>query len=299
MAISEKNFIVKNGLDVNGNVTANSLISNVVTGIAPLQVQSTTLVANLYVARALHADGVAIAFDVNGTTLSSQSEINFLSGNNITVTDVGNGNVIFNAVSGIALQHNGIVNSSQSKLNLNSGNGITLVDQGNGNIQINTSVLHILANNIAASSQSSLNLMSGNNIQVADNGNGNISFSTSAIKVNFYKDSNIVSSQTILNFASSPSISITDLGFGTLQFSAINSTVPNFADDIIPTGNIDGNTAIYTLPQVPNPASSLNLFLNGQRQDTRFSFTLANANIIYNSANIPQIGASHICNYRY
>lgn len=73
-----------------------------------------------------------------------------------------------------------------------------------------------------------------------------------------------------------------------------------FAWDIVPAGAIDGSNAVFTLPQAPSPAASLNLFKNGARMSQGIAYTLTGATITYEAAYIPQGGArpdSHICNY--
>ncbi len=55
----------------------------------------------------------------------------------------------------------------------------------------------------------------------------------------------------------------------------------NFADAIVPTGSINGTNTSFTLPNSPNPAASLQLFLNGvlQQQGTGKDYTLSGATI--------------------
>lgn len=43
------------------------------------------------------------------------------------------------------------------------------------------------------------------------------------------------------------------------------ATAPNFAD-VVPSGVMNGVNTAFTLPDTPNPAASLNVWLNGQRQ---------------------------------
>jgi len=73
---------------------------------------------------------------------------------------------------------------------------------------------------------------------------------------------------------------------------------PNFADNQVPTGTINGVNTTFTLANTPNPALSLNCFLNGVQQRAGGSdFTLASATITYGTA--PATGATLVCSYRF
>jgi hypothetical protein len=75
---------------------------------------------------------------------------------------------------------------------------------------------------------------------------------------------------------------------------------PTFAWDVVPTPPIDtSGNATFTLPQVPSPPASLNLFKSGARMTAGIAFTLNGAVITYEAGYIPQDGDSHICNYMY
>lgn len=96
-------------------------------------------------------------------------------------------------------------------------------------------------------------------------------------------------------------------GSGTIDLSALTPYVPSpfppnavtFADDIVPTGVINGFNDTFTLPQSPNPPSSLNLFLNGQRLTEGLGYVLKANTITYQPGFIPQVGDTHLANYRY
>jgi hypothetical protein len=60
------------------------------------------------------------------------------------------------------------------------------------------------------------------------------------------------------------------------------------AYDITPTGVIDGTNAIFTLPNAPNPAASLQLSKNGRDMYSGIDFTLSGLTITYLTASIPQ-----------
>lgn len=78
-----------------------------------------------------------------------------------------------------------------------------------------------------------------------------------------------------------------------------------FADGIVPTGIIDGNNAIFTLPETPSPAASLKLYKNGVRLTLGVAYSLDGAQITYDAGYIPQPAQggnpsdSHVCDFRY
>ena len=84
-----------------------------------------------------------------------------------------------------------------------------------------------------------------------------------------------------------------------VQQSGSPGQTPQFADDIVPSGIINGTNRVFTLPQAPNPQDSLDLFLNGIRSTEGIVFTLSGATITYETSYIPQPGDAHICNYRF
>ncbi|HLJ26559.1 MAG TPA: hypothetical protein VKY85_07600 [Candidatus Angelobacter sp.] len=73
----------------------------------------------------------------------------------------------------------------------------------------------------------------------------------------------------------------------------------NFADAEIPQGTINGVNAVFTLANSPNPASSLQLYKNGQKLTQGIGFTLAGNRITYAAAYIPQPGDTHEAIYRH
>jgi hypothetical protein len=75
--------------------------------------------------------------------------------------------------------------------------------------------------------------------------------------------------------------------------------VPNFTDSEIPRGTIDGNNAVFTLVNAPNPGSSLQLYKNGQKLTQGTAFNLAGNIITYVTAYVPQPGDNHEAIYRH
>lgn len=70
---------------------------------------------------------------------------------------------------------------------------------------------------------------------------------------------------------------------------ATTATVPNFVDNVIPTGTQDGTNLIFTLPSAPNPAGSLTLFKSGQKlkPGAGNDYTLTGATITFTAGNAP------------
>jgi hypothetical protein len=76
------------------------------------------------------------------------------------------------------------------------------------------------------------------------------------------------------------------------------STTLKFWNDVVPSGAIDGVNNTFTIAPAPNPAASLNLFLNTGRLTAGIGYTLTGGTIVYANGYVPQVGDSHICNYR-
>ena len=115
-----------NTLNSNGQVTATRFVSNIATGDAPLQVNSTTRVANLNVARANISDFINVTSATTGTFFPVMA--NALSGN---VGEFTNAAISFNALTG---------NLSTTVLNANAnasiGQSLTVGENANiiGNV---------------------------------------------------------------------------------------------------------------------------------------------------------------------
>jgi hypothetical protein len=71
----------------------------------------------------------------------------------------------------------------------------------------------------------------------------------------------------------------------------------SFMNGITPTGTQDGVNTVFTLPVTPDPASSLQLFYNGQYQTSGVDFTLSGSTITMSSA--PAIGVPFIAYFQY
>lgn len=86
------------------------------------------------------------------------------------------------------------------------------------------------------------------------------------------------------------------IAFGT--YAGSGSAV-NFADDITPTGVIDGTNATFTLPSAPNPAGSLKLYLNSlyMTEGAGLDYTLSGTTITYTIP--PPVDSVHSAFYRF
>lgn len=86
-------------------------------------------------------------------------------------------------------------------------------------------------------------------------------------------------------------------GDNLIAFYRAAPIVVSFADNVIPTGTIDGVNVTFALPQTPNPSSSLKLSLNGNRLRPTTDYSLSGATITY--VNPPSSGDNHYADYRY
>jgi hypothetical protein len=131
------------------NVTAPQLISNVITGTAPLVVTSTTVVPNLYVARANVSDNQVVTAQttgiyyptlVNGNTtanyaLAANSGISANIANSALIATTFVGNLSGNVTGNIT----GSLVNGNSNVNIPSANGnVTISAVGNANVVVVT-----------------------------------------------------------------------------------------------------------------------------------------------------------------
>lgn len=73
----------------------------------------------------------------------------------------------------------------------------------------------------------------------------------------------------------------------------------NFADAEVPGGTIDGTNVTFTLENAPDPAASLQLFLNGELLDQGDDYTLSGATITFTGADPPSGDDQLLAWYRY
>jgi hypothetical protein len=72
---------------------------------------------------------------------------------------------------------------------------------------------------------------------------------------------------------------------------------PNFSDAEIPAGAINGSNRTFTLANTPNPAASVQLYLNGVFQQQNFDYTITGVTITF--AGAPLTGDSLETFYRF
>jgi hypothetical protein len=71
-----------------------------------------------------------------------------------------------------------------------------------------------------------------------------------------------------------------------------------FVDGEIPSGVVNGINLIFTLENVPNPTSSLQLFRNGVLLRADVDYIISGTNVTFTTAAIPQSGDSIVVSYR-
>lgn len=82
-------------------------------------------------------------------------------------------------------------------------------------------------------------------------------------------------------------------GGGGFSVGAMNI---HFTDDETPTGDVNGVNTDFTLGRTPSPASSLKVYLNGQRMRLTEDYTYSNRVITFLTA--PETGSIILCDYR-
>jgi len=80
------------------------------------------------------------------------------------------------------------------------------------------------------------------------------------------------------------------------KWTAIAST-PKFADGETPSGTADGSNVTFTLAHTPAPATSLQLFVNGDFQVPTVNYTISGATVTFTNA--PASGDVITAFYRY
>jgi len=75
--------------------------------------------------------------------------------------------------------------------------------------------------------------------------------------------------------------------------------LPSFSDGELPSGSINGSNTVFTLVNVPSPAASLDLFLNGLLMKQGTDYTLSINVITFFTASTPQTGDTLVASYRF
>jgi hypothetical protein len=127
------------------NVTAPQLISNVITGTAPLVVTSTTVVPNLYVARANVSDNQVVTAQTTGiyypTFVNGNTTANYaLAANSNISSNIANGALIATTfVGNLSGNMTGVFVNGNSNVNIPVANGnVTISAVGNANVVVVT-----------------------------------------------------------------------------------------------------------------------------------------------------------------
>lgn len=76
-----------------------------------------------------------------------------------------------------------------------------------------------------------------------------------------------------------------------------DTQVINFADAEIPVGTVDGVNVTFSLSAIPNPGSSLKVYMNGLRLDPIIDYGLTGSVLVFVTAPIP--GDIWFVDYRY
>lgn len=79
--------------------------------------------------------------------------------------------------------------------------------------------------------------------------------------------------------------------------SGLSAVTALFADAETPAGAVNGSNVTFTLANIPAPAASLRIFLNGVEQTVGTDFTLAIGTITFTTA--PAVGDQISADYRY
>lgn len=93
-------------------------------------------------------------------------------------------------------------------------------------------------------------------------------------------------------------------GSGEMDLSGVSQLptapgTPLFADDQPLSGTINGINAAFSLPQSPQPQSSVQLYKNGVLQKQGTDYTMQGFFVIYKPVSIPQPGDTHVAYFRF
>jgi hypothetical protein len=83
------------------------------------------------------------------------------------------------------------------------------------------------------------------------------------------------------------------------SFPCLPQSAVAFVDGEIPMGILNGMNASFTLANVPNPPSSLHLYLNGLRLTQAIDYAASGAVITFNGTDVPNAGDGISADYRY
>jgi hypothetical protein len=75
--------------------------------------------------------------------------------------------------------------------------------------------------------------------------------------------------------------------------------LPSFSDSEVPSGSINGSNTVFSLANVPSPAESLGVYLNGLLMDQGSDYGLSGNVITFITAATPQSGDTLLASYRF
>ena len=265
LTVSSGNIIAAN-LNATTAVTSPILVSNIAIGTAPLTVTSTTLVPNLFVARANVSEYANTALTTTGTWYPLFA--NATSGN---LAQGANANLSFNAATG---------NLTTTLLNVtsnaNTGNlGTTTLIATTGNITtINSGLMK--------NSTSNITITSAGNVSTFIGGNATAQFVVTSTGANIFGTANVVGNANVGNLGTATAIittgNITTINSGLMQNGNSNITITANANiSYFVAGNATSQLTITStganIPGTANVTGNANVGNLGTAQ------VLASANI--------------------
>lgn len=127
---------------------------------------------------AIGASGTTITLRHDGSANSLQNILDLLSGNGMTISDLGSGQI---QINGPTFKHDGSNMTFQKTLDVRAGTSISISDLGSGRLQINAlPQVSIQVGGVSSSSQSTLNFVAGTNMTIQDLGSGQIQFTAAS-----------------------------------------------------------------------------------------------------------------------
>jgi hypothetical protein len=258
--------IIGANINATSTITGPVLVSNIANGTAPLTVTSTTLVPNLFVARANVSEYANTALTTTGTYYPLF--VNATSGN---LAQGANANLSFNAATG---------NLTTTLLNVtsnaNTGNlGTTTLIATTGNITtINSGLMK--------NSTSNITIASASNVSTFIGGNATAQFVVTATGANIPGTANVVGNANVGNLGTATAIittgNITTINSGLMQNGNSNITITANANiSHFVTGNATSQlTVTATGANIPGTA---NVTGNANVGNLGTSQVLASANI--------------------
>ena len=273
LTVSTGNIITGN-VSANTSITAPSLVSNIATGTSPITVTSTTLVPNLFVARANVSEYANTALTTTGTWYPIF--VNATSGN---LAQGANANLSFNAATG---------NLSTTLLNVtsnaNTGNlGTTTLIATTGNITtINSGLMK--------NSTSNITIASAGNVSTFIGGNATAQLVITATGANIPGTANVVGNANVGNLGTAQVLASANITTPQLISNVATGTAPLVVSSTTRVANLNvtyANVADYGVVTTQSTGIYYPTFVNANTtgnyayaSNTLISANLANGAII-------------------